>query len=359
MNKFEKRMKQELDDYTPDLKDRIKARANLPSSTTEKKGFKWQYVATPLMTLMVLVVAIITPIIVLNPADTDIPVAPNIYTLSMQVVQSTAVAVAENEKANNPSVAIVYGEDGIVTSIKPLNKDGIVFVSSSRLSNQVGVKVDKVTKKVVGEMEFRGCFDTGKLEMVIIDKYGKNNDRVYNKIKTMLNTDQNLQNIEVGKMSEEELDALEDDIEQNEEKYYEAFKTEITDYLNEKLPRIKTLAETVYGELKKINPILANVEVLDSVNKVKELSKNNEPIFNETIINIICQFVSDYPMYDDIEIELEDDEEFDNEKFYDVYKDIIEEYEEVLDAIGDINNGRIPEDIDDMLEDIFFQKNIQ
>ena len=335
MNKFEKQMKDELNSSTPDLKENIKAKVVFNS---KPKAYNFKHIAMPIMAVMVLLIAIITPIVVINPGDAIIPPTVNSYTVTISV---------------NPSLEIIYDKDGYVLDVKPLNKDGLVLMQSCRIKNLKGSNIDTATNRIIDEIDLRGYFVNNKeVRLTVKTDQGAFDETQFEKVKANIDkrfNDTTINGTVISQMTEEELDRLEEDIEKNSEKYFEELKDEIKEYLDVKLPIMQGLVDDINSELVKMDATLTDITAIKN-----RFKKDKEPFTNEAIINIIKNFVENHPEYkDDIE-DFEDIEELNGKDFYEIYEDIVEELEEVKNAINDINEGRVPDDIDDMIEDIYF-----
>lgn len=329
MNKFEKRIKDELNSTTPDLKENIKSRVTFPQE--QKQAVNWKRVAMPIMAVMVLLVAIITPIVV-----TDSTINAESYTLTISV---------------NPSVEINYGKDGYVTDVRALNKDGIILLQSTFTKSLQNTKIDTATSVIIDELNRRGYFETNsEVRVTVKNDKGQFNKEQFNLAKDNINkrfVETNINGKTINQMTEEELDALENDIENNADKYYSEVKDAIEQYLVEKQPLFDTLVKDINAELVKMD------ETLVSKQAIKDRFKKDKTLFaNDAIKSIIEDFVENHPLYEDDFDDIEDMDALTGEDFYELYEEIVEELEEVNTALDDIKNGRIPNEIDDMIEDM-------
>lgn len=355
MSKFEKQLKDELNNYTPDLKDNIKARINIP--TKEKKSIKWQYVATPILAVMVLLIAIITPIMVLNPADTNVVPVVNSYKLSIKIVENVAFAQAGIDNSS-PSIEITYGDDKFVDNIRPLSKNGMLILQGNGLKKFKGQKitVDSATDIIIDEMAKLGYIEaTNEIKIVVKNSNGTFEPKQFSEVKTNIQeklAESTLSIKNISQLSEEELDILEDDIEKNIDKYYQEFKEDIKVYIEAKLPIVKELLDNIFNEMKLENPTLTDMFDLKAIKKFYVDKK--VLIDNPKIAACLKEYQKEYKNDIDDDIDLDS---MSRRDFYDVYEDLVEEYTQLQrvyqDILDNVPAGDI-DDLDDIIEDIYF-----
>ena len=72
---------------------------------------------------------------------------------------------------------------------------------------------------------------------------------------------------------------------------------------------------------------------------------------NITIINLIKQYPYNKDILEDYNLD-----KLSGEDFVEIYEDILEDLEDIIDQYTDILDNKIPDDIDDILEDLYFKK---
>lgn len=354
MSKFEKQLKEELNNYTPDLKENIKARINIPQ---KEKSIKWQYVATPIMAVMVLLIVIITPIMVLNPTDVNTVPVVNSYKLSMQVIENLALAQAE--AFDNPSIEITYDEKGIVKEVRPLSKKGMLILQSNGLKKYKGqtLSVESTTDIIIDEMARLGYIESNnEIKIVVKNNKGTIEQNQINTVRTNIEeklAESALSIKNISQLTEEELDILEDDVENNIDKYYQEFKTDIYNYIDGKLPIVKDYVDKIFDKMKLENPTLTDMFDLKTI---KNFYLDKKVVFEDA--DVIALLKEYQKLYSN---DIDDDIDLDNmsrRDFFDVYEDLIEEYEQLTEIKQQIINN-VPaseiDDLDDIIEDLYFQ----
>ena len=348
MSRIEKQMRKELSDSTPDLKENIKARVNVKT----KKSPNYKRAAIPALLMAVVLVVVLTPVFMLTGNDT--PQAPvyNKYALSMAVRSSKATTTSDID-ISSPSIQITY-QNGKVVDVVGLNKAGVILIQSSYNQTEIkktsikealkGQSLTLATEKIIKELNKRGYLTNNELDIVVRDENGNVVNKEYENIKSKFSM------INIGLLSEDEIDKLEDELEDNAEKYYEYLKEDIKKYLTAKKEKISELAVGIYEELKNINSNL-NKNMFDDFDEIEEMFEDEDIFNNQTIINLIKQYPYNKDILEDYNLE-----NLSGEDFVEIYEEILEDFEDIIDQYTDIIHNRIPDDVDDIFEDLYFKK---
>lgn len=332
MKKFEKKIKTQLDSLTPDVKDKVKA--NISVFVTKKEKNRVKFVA-PLMVVAVLLIVIITPILIIKPDTANNNVVNN-YTLVLSV---------------NPSVELCYDKNNNVTSARGLNKDGIMLLYRN---NIVGKNINDATNDIIRLIEQFGYLDNNhNVKISIKNDNGQFDDKQYSLMKQTIEkqlislgiTDKTL-----SQLTDDEFEILEDDIEENAEKYFNEFKQEIKDCLEESLVYINNLKDMMFSYIKSIYPAITDEKDFDTI---EDFLDNDNIVANQDIIDKIIEYGI---LYDD-DIEDIDFNNFTEKKLFGVYEDLFDKLRENEVALLDVINDRVPDDIDEIIE-IIIKKQI-
>lgn len=329
MKKFEKMLIEELDGVTPDLKSEIKAKAGITAAKTEsgKNRTRLRRIFAPVAAALAVLIAVITPVFALNPAGGKI----NGYSLVMSV---------------NPSVQIDYGTDNKVISARGLNKDGVMLLYRNDI---VGQDVKTVTKTLFTRMNALGYLgDGGNVNITVKDDKGAFSEEQFRIISddvcAFLKTAGSGKT--VLRMTEEDFEKLEDDIEEREREYLLAFEEEIKSLLSENLSAAETLADGIKAAFAAAYP---DIDVSDD-RALEDAAEDDEtPLSDGALIAEIREYGE---LYDD---DIAEDYDFAEGAFkmcdlFEIYEDLCDALREIRVAEQDVINGRIPDDLDDMIE---------
>ncbi len=347
MNKFEKRMKDELNSVTPDLKEKIKQNAAI-LPVKKEKSVRAKWAVMPIMAVVVLLIAIITPVLVLNPkGDGNTPVLNN-YSMVMSI---------------NPDIEIKYNSKGKVTAVRGLNKDGIMLIYGK---NMVGEDVNQVSSKLLNRMKTLGYLKgDGDVKITVVDEKGKFNDKQYGIITN--NVEQILKregvNKSINKMTKEELDRIEDEIENNAEAYLSVFKEEIDALVKEMKGSIEGVIDGVIGIVKDVEPSV-NITKFNkkTVKNLEDLFDSESPLTTKVDVNKLSAVFESVKKYGE---EYEDDyiEDFNLnaetctfEDFYELLEELADDYDKIISIERDLNLGVVPDDLDDLIKIILSRK---
>lgn len=354
MNKFEKRIKDELNSVTPDLKEKIKANVTVTQVNKEKskvgvtvtpakkeKSFKPKWVAMPIMAVAIVLVAVITPILVLNPSSNSSTPIVNSYSMVMSV---------------NPSVELKYDENNRVTSARGMNKDGIMLLYGKNL---VGQELSVVTNELLNRMNTLGYLNSdGDVKITVVDQKGNFNDKQYDLItkgvaKTLNSVGSKKH---IAKMSEDEFDRLEDDIEANAKQYLEVFKDEIYELVHETLDELNVIIKNTGNLIRLIDPSVdikdfdKLEDLLDSDELVKEVVAVDElQKYLDSVIRYGNEYEEDYVEDDEFSLNVD---EFSRKHLFELYKELVDDLDEMEEIHRDLELGVVPDDLDDLIETI-------
>ena len=329
MKKFEKKLIEELDGVTPDLKSEIKAKAGITAAkpVNVKNKTRIRRILAPVAAALAVLIAVITPVFVLNPGGGKI----NGYSLVMSV---------------NPSVQIDYGTDNRVISARGLNKDGVMLLYRNDI---VGQDVKTVTQTLFMRMNALGYLGQGgNVNITVKDDKGAFNEEQFKIISDDVCA--YLKNAGSGKsvmrMTEEDFEKLEDDIEEREREYLSAFEEEIKSLLSENATAAETLADEIRAAFAAAYPDI-NVSDLDALEDAAE--DDETPLSDGTLTAKIKEYGE---LYDE---DIAEDYDFAEGAFrmcdlFEIYEDLCDALREIRVAEQDVVNGRIPDDLDDMIE---------
>lgn len=166
MNKFEKRMKDELNSYTPDIKDKIKTKIlqteNIQRKEVRPKSkVKWQFVLTPILAVVIIAIAVVIPLRAVNfDGNNGGGVAPKppvvnkvstkgIYTMS--AVSGVAYLAADNKSFANAMADGEPDRGGITEDILEELKIYLGMFESMLVSNGFEYTAVKPTPEVDGK----------------------------------------------------------------------------------------------------------------------------------------------------------------------------------------------------------------
>lgn len=340
MNKFEKRMKDELNSVTPDLKEKIKANVTV-TTTKEAKSFKPKWVVMPIMALAIVLVAVITPIVALNPSDSSSTPIVNSYSMVMSV---------------NPSIELKYDENNKVTGARGLNKDGIMLLYGK---NIVGKDLSVVTDELFNRMNTLGYLSSdGDVKITVVDKNGNFNNAQYDLVSKGVAEKLNMvgSHKQIAKMTDDEFDRLEDDIEANAKEYLDIFKTEIYNLVHETIDELNKIINSTKNVIVKIDPSVnikdfeAIKELLDSDELVTEVIAGEElQAYLDSVIGYGNEYEEDYVEDDEFALNLD---EFSRKHLLKLYEELLEDKDEMEKIHHDLEIGVVPDDLDDLIETI-------
>lgn len=230
----------------------------------------------------------------------------------------------------NPSVRLEVGSDDIVIRQYGLNEDGVLLLHRE---NFEGRNVDEATGAIMRKLEERGFLKSNTVKVCVKDASGK--------------TDKNKQT-EVTAAMESYLASLgSGSLELMDEKEFERIEHEFKDkdlneYEKELIIRYK---ETVLNLARqKVEDLAALITVLNPYAD----KGNKNPIEDPPFAAALDAFAKKYKYEFDFETD-----EISGRDVYETVKDLADCYEDLTEAIEDMEKGKDKDDYKDLLEDIY------
>ena len=316
MKKFEKKIIDELNNFVPDIKDRI--RASIVVLPVPHRKVKWQMVAVPIVALILLVVVVATPLALVMGRGGE--------NGGGGVVPATTFNLAISV---NPSVEFIFDVNDNVISQKGLNKDGVKVLYKE---NFVGMNINDVTEHFLTLLEKYGYLDGNDVRIILKDNNGMVNIKKANEVKRSMESQLDALGISsksLLNMTEKELELLEKELEENGDDYYQDIK------------------KTYFEEVKTVlSDKISNIEKLITICE-PEAKKDDESLVSENVKKAIKDFLKVYT----IEMDLNINGKLTKDDIYELIEELEEEKQDLQEILEDINEDN-DDDFDDIIEDI-------
>ena len=230
----------------------------------------------------------------------------------------------------NPSVRLEVGSNDTVIRQYGLNEDGVLLLHKE---NFVGKNVDEATEAIVRKLEKRGFLKSNTVKVCVKDASGKTDKNKQTEVTAAMES--YLASLGSGSlelMDEKEFERIEHEFKDKDLSEYE--KSLIVRYKETVLTLARQKGEDFAALIAVLNPYA------DKGNK--------NPIENPPFIDALDAFAKKYKYEFDFEAD-----EISGRDVYETVKDLADDYEDLTEAIEELEEGKNGDDYKDLLEDIY------
>lgn len=316
--RINKKINEEIKKSTPDLTENIIRNVDweqVKQKNAPKKPKMTFALKTAFATccLVVLCLAIGLPII-FTPSTTP-TATKQAYAITIEV---------------NPRIRLEVDENDIITKQYGLNEDGVVFLYKENL---IGQNVQDATQAILNKLESHGFLNGHEIKVCVKDSEGKSYETKQTSLSSLIEGYlQDIGNGSIGIIDEDEFDRIEDEFDDKtlndyEQQLIKEYTKKVLELAKEKISAMNALAEAI---------------------EPYAIEDDKTVVANLPCINQIVEFVQKYNYEPNFNLQ-----NARKKDLYKMYEDLLDEAEDLQEAIGEISEGRNENEFKELLDDIF------
>lgn len=230
----------------------------------------------------------------------------------------------------NPCIRLEVDKNDVVVNQYGLNQDGVVFLYKE---NFIGQNVQDATQAILNKFESHGFLNGHEIKVCVKDSNGKSYETKQTSLSTLIEGYlQDIGNGSIGIIDEDELERIEDEFDD---------KT-LNDYEQDLIAKYtQKVLELATEKISAMNALATAIEPY-------AIEDDKTVIANLPCINQIFEFVQKYKYQPEFDLQ-----RVRKNDLFEMYEDLIDEAEDLQEAIDEINEGRNENDFKELLDDIF------